>query len=341
MDRNATRRSAGFTLVELLVVIAIIGILVALLLPAIQAAREAARRSSCTNNLKQQGLGILNFESAHKKLPSGGQGTDWSQSPPVTAFNLHSTFTHILPFMEEATAAAQFDMRYAYNDKRAPDNQIAAKTPVAAFLCPSNSLKVEDPSGYGTVDYMPTVYTDIDPVTGMRNASGAGIRMDGALALKGVSLGRIADGTSKTIAIAEDCGRNFETQSPFTTSKYPDPVESAGNMAADAGTPSKNRALNRWAEPDTGNGVSGPPNQAAGKNDVVNNNNHPLGGPADCPWSTNNCGPNDEIFSLHPGGANAVFCDGSVHFLAESIDSRVVRFLITRAEGLPPNYDFD
>src|ERR1700750_1111529 len=112
-----SRRSYGFTLVELLVVIAIIGILVALLLPAIQAAREAARRTQCTNKMKQLGLAILNYESARKVLPlaytpnyTGNQdyGACSGSSNPSTFINnpsnnlkIHSILTFILPFMEE------------------------------------------------------------------------------------------------------------------------------------------------------------------------------------------------------------------------------------------------
>jgi prepilin-type processing-associated H-X9-DG protein len=66
----------------------------------------------------------------------------------------------------------------------------------------------------------------------------------------------------------------------------------------------------------------------------VNNNRSPVNGPADCPWSTNNCGPNDEIFSFHPAGANVVFCDGSVRFVAENISGPTIRFLVTRDEGI-------
>src|SRR5690242_2608205 len=105
-----TQNRFAFTLVELLVVIAIIGVLVALLLPAVQMARESARRMSCQNNLHQMGLALHNHENTNGKFPSGGEGTDWSQNPPGTAFDLHSTFTRILPYIEQGAAFGQFDL---------------------------------------------------------------------------------------------------------------------------------------------------------------------------------------------------------------------------------------
>jgi prepilin-type N-terminal cleavage/methylation domain-containing protein len=333
-SRNMNRglkRVEGFTLVELLVVIAIIGILVALLLPAIQAAREAARRSQCMNNMRQIGTALHNYVSAKSKLPSGGEGTDWTTNG--TGFDINSTFTQLLPYMEEVTIAGMYDYKYAYNDLARPTNQQAAKVEIPSFRCPSNSMKVPDPAGYGGVDYMPTVYTDIHPVTGARDPStptARNSRADGALALRPANIGKITDGTSKTIAIAEDVGRNFETEEPYTKSKYPD----IANIAPDAKTPSGNRAINRWAEPDTGNGVSGPPNSVVGAlKNPINNNSTPQFGPPDCPWSTNNCGPNDEIFSFHPGGAITVFADGSAHFIEETIEPVALRCLVTRSEN--------
>ncbi len=343
MRSKSTNRATGvpnaaFTLVELLVVIAIIGILVALLLPAIQAARESARRTSCFNNVKQMGLAILNFESATKRLPSGGEGTDRSSGVPKTGFDLQSTFTQILPYLEEVNVDKLYDKKFAYNDKRAPNNQVAAKTHLPAFLCPSNPMEEQDPYGYGQTDFMPTVYTDIDPNTGLRNQMDPKLRMDGALALGQVSLAKVRDGTSHTMALAEDVGRYYETVKPNCKSAYPDPVVAAGNNA-DPPTPSGNRAINRWAEPDTGNGISGPPNSVLGNlKGVINNNQLPNGGPSDCLWSNNNCGPNDEIFSFHPGVALALFADGSAHAIGEDIDPRALRKLVTRNEGTPTDY---
>ena len=321
------RRRPAFTLVELLVVIAIIGVLVALLLPAVQAAREAARRSQCLNNSKQMGLAILNFESAKKLLPSGGEGTDWTDpANPQTGFDRHSTFTQVLAYLEQAAIASQFDLKKAYNDPLAPQNQRAAKGRVEAFLCPSNSIRQDDPFGYGGTDFMPTVYTDIHPQTGLRDKIAS--RADGALALVPARIALVSDGTSNTIALAEDAGRNWEEFEPFTKSKYADianPVDPP---------PSGFRAINRWAEPDTGNGVSGPPTTTAGNlQPVINNSATPINGPETCKWSENNCGPNDEIFAFHPGGADAVYADGSAHFLNESIAPQVMRTLVTRGEG--------
>jgi prepilin-type N-terminal cleavage/methylation domain-containing protein/prepilin-type processing-associated H-X9-DG protein len=347
-NTRMTRRSAyGFTLIELLVVIAILGVLIALLLPAVQAARESARRMQCTNNLKQIGLGIQNCESQYRKLPTGGEGTDYKVSPPATIFDTveqHSMFTYILPFVEKKDLYDQMNMTYTYRDTRWPGNQTAAKTEISFYLCPSNAfLDRKDPFGYGQLDYFATVYTDIDPVTGLRNKA---TRMDGALAVPATGISAVVDGTSNTIAVIEDSGRTYPTVPFFSKSKYPDPACASGNAdSGDCAGTSNNRAVNRWADPDAaGSGVSGPPNEIA---KYINQNNTPLGGPpgtvapnGPCPWSENNCGPNDEPFAYHVGGCNALFMDGSVHFLADKITGRTLRELITRAEGVPPSGEY-
>lgn len=325
---GARRNPRAFTLVELLVVIAIVGILVALLLPAIQAAREAARASQCKNNLRQVATALQNFASARAQFPSGGQGT--VPNTNSTGYDLHSTFTLCLPYLEQTELADLMNLKFAYNDNRAPNNQLAAKTSLPVLLCPSNALSEPDPQGYGQTDYVPTVHTDINPITGLLDNS---TRMDGALALGGTRLSKITDGTSHTIAIAECSPVNHETLFPFIVGFGPDPVVTAGN-SADTPPPSNARAANRWAEPDNGIGISGPGNNTAGNlRSPINNNNHEHGGPADCPWRTVNCGPNSEIFSFHVAGAHVLLCDGSVDLLSEQLDPRVLRKLVTRAEG--------
>ena len=330
MYRPRSQHRGGFTLIELLVVIAIIAILIGLLLPAVQKVREAAARAQCSNNLKQLGIAINNFQSTFGYLPSGGEGTDFANFPRgPSQFDNFSFFWVILPYIEQQNVYNMMDINFTYEGT--PNNIAAAKTVIKTFLCPSNALRPGtgvDNEGFAYTDYGPPVYTDVDPVTGLRNKP---TRVNGALYWVGrnappgrlgvSSISQITDGTSSTIAIAEDAGRVEPMVSP-----YPDPMGLGNNGL---------RAFWRWAEPDTGYGVSGPPHGNMGV--AVNNNSFPVNGgngPPNCNWvTTNNCGPNDEIFSFHTAGALVVFCDGHVELLATGMDARIVRMLVTPAGG--------
>jgi len=226
MRARHTVRRAAFTLIELLVVIAIIAILIALLVPAVQKVREAAARTQCANNLKQIGLAIHNFHDSYKKLPSGGEGTDFVNFPTgPSQFDNFSFFTVILPYVEQGPLWNAMTPALYYESTA--NNIAAAKTVVPVYLCPSNPLRPGtgvDSQGFGYTDYGPTVYTDIDPTTGLRNKP---TRVNGALYWRGPTgtgygsstMAGILDGTSNTIAVAEDAGRVEPQVSP-----YPDPT---------------------------------------------------------------------------------------------------------------------
>jgi prepilin-type N-terminal cleavage/methylation domain-containing protein len=184
---NVVRRIAqpsrqGFTLIELLVVIAIIAVLVSLLLPAVQQAREAARRTQCKNNMKQIGLAVHNFESTFQQLPHPGQCDSTGSSS--TVYMTQSTPTLLLPYIEQANVYNKMDnsLKFAamaaagytttqlhpnasgavYNDANYPDTVAAAKTNIPGFVCPSTPIEAggRSPDGYGVWDYI-RIQTDI------------------------------------------------------------------------------------------------------------------------------------------------------------------------------------
>jgi prepilin-type N-terminal cleavage/methylation domain-containing protein len=340
LGSGVQRKSRGFTLIELLVVIAIIAILIALLLPAVQQAREAARRTQCKNNLKQIGLACHNYESTYSRFPSSGESTDTRVFD--RRFFPVSLYVAILPYVEQDNVYNKMNLGLHYSNAV---NAPLCKTSIPAFQCPSNAITKPDSLQYGITDYMPIAYVDIDPITGLRNPRVAGVALNadapGALGFAR-KMSDTTDGLSNTILVIEDAGKLSQQSGSYDAAVQTyggapgiDPSQMFAVKNVVPGSFGGNfTAPNRWADPDNGSGVSGPPNMTASNaTNIINNNSTPKGGPAGCPWSANNCGPNDEPFSLHTGGCQAVLGDGSVRFLSENLDRHTVRRLCNPSDG--------
>lgn len=217
--KSRLEKNGGFTLVELLVVIAIIGVLVALLLPAVQAAREAARRIQCTNNLKQMGLGFHNYHSAFHRFPFGGAGVVSSNNAAMRARWRPSWGTVLLPYIEQQSIYDEFDTRVPYIDEV---NLIPAARNVATYLCPSApKATMTRPNGdtpnstvtFGRTDYggnygerglrcfpntnCPNTYAD----QGDSSGGGRGVLLFGTE--RQIGIADITDGSSNTAVLGE------------------------------------------------------------------------------------------------------------------------------------------
>ncbi len=327
------RRNSGFTLVELLVVIAIIGILVGLLLPAVQAAREAARRMSCSNNLKQLGLASHNFEGSYKKIPSGY--TSDRIPAPSGAFQGHSVFYFLLPFFEQNNLFESMDRAVPQNNRSTTIDGGRAATPVPTLLCPSDQLPATPlpfPENatpthyYGGTSYKanggsrPIFATSSsnDGVfmctgTGARKASGAAMGVE-------VKFNDISDGLSNTFMFGErrHSDKNFDT---FTTAGwnsgstiigwsrwYPTSGDAGlGNLMFGAFAPMNYQIP--WAHGQPG----APGSQSA--------------------WFVFQDQRLSALGSSHAGGANVALCDGSVRFISNSLPQTVLTRYCRRNDG--------
>ncbi len=156
--------------------------------------------------------------------------------------------------------------------------------------------------------------------------------VQGMLTCDGRTINGVSDGTANTILCIEDAGRAHPNAGKFASlSSRPSPN---GEGPAWSGGGSGGRRMYAWADPDSGaNGLSGPSNSLGDRTARINNSSNPMGGPPECLWTQNNCGPNDEPYGFHTGGCNAVMGDGSVRFLRDSINALTLKNMAGANDG--------
>ncbi len=319
--RNRLRRQ-GFTLVELLVVIAIIGILVGLLLPAVQAAREAARRMQCSNNLKQIGLSLLNYESAHKKLPPGD-----CIEMPITRGELPQASTHafILPYLEAGNSYSTFNFSFQVNGNAA--NAQARTQLISVYNCPSDPAPNRGIVA-SIIDAATTNYMQSLGATSHQNPASASPQHGIFYRNSFTRLSSITDGLSNTAMFSE-------------IKKGPNGAGSLAVVAA--GTPDDFRVATRPAAASwTGNDILVPPADCETRSSSawLYRGLQYYRGLLVATYYTHTLTPNARrrdcitggLFyghmaarSYHTGGVSMGLADGSIQFISDSIDGQIWR----------------
>jgi prepilin-type N-terminal cleavage/methylation domain-containing protein/prepilin-type processing-associated H-X9-DG protein len=299
------RAPRAFTLVELLVVIAIIGVLVALLLPAVQMARESARRTQCGNNLKQIGIGLHSFHDTYGSLPPGAVTSSTGvagRKLNIAGNKIHAWVVFLYPYIEQKNLADAYKWEQNWYDA---GNKTVREQYVGTMICPSTPIpKRLDSSSTSSVSWSAAA-SDYGVMNGVNNTGlnplglierGTNLKPDGCMRVDGLQkFSDVTDGLSNTFWICEDAGRPaiYRAKAQRFSGRF------SGASAVDRDNEFILHGYN-----------------AAGTTN-----------PGPCPM---NCTNDNELYAFHPGGAQVSMGDGSVRFLASNMPLRIVAALITR-----------
>ena len=328
------RPRAGFTIIEILVVVAIFGLLVSLLLPTVQVAREAARRTQCSSNLRQIALAAANHVAIEKRFPLGSESRRWDDRPnfPHQYFRW-SVLAHLAPYYEETDLLQSLDLTVplyiSFNPALvAPQNKPIVKLTVPLFLCPSDR-RLAVAEDFGPANYVGCTGSGLD---------GTPFSTDGLFFVNSsVRPHEIADGLSKTVAFSESILGEGETDT--TDSAFANPDTAYAFVMRAPLTDPICRAAARWNKEDL-RGFSWANGEY--RTTLYNHARRPNDPEIDCIGVVMSTSDKARLYaaygwraarSRHAGGVNVVMADGSGQFVGDSVDPAVWKALATRAGG--------
>jgi prepilin-type N-terminal cleavage/methylation domain-containing protein/prepilin-type processing-associated H-X9-DG protein len=321
----------AFTLIELLVVIAIIAVLIGLLIPAVQKVRESAHRAKCQNNLKQIGLAVLNFENANGCFPpAASMGT--SSTPGAQPGNFYAVHARILPFLEQDAIYRMVDLSYSATIQPSVTAQR-----ISVYICPSDPNDRPGPGApgpYGT-SYGAGMGDWFTFNISARTGGNGAVPWVMYPSQQGVRQTDIADGTANTVGFAEV--KMFGSYIAQLASLSSTPPATPADMVAIGGTLHVGECHSTWAVGDEmyiGITFVFPPNTFVPYTNPADGQEYDVDGV----WPTNGSGTYHSAItsrSYHRGGVNALFMDGSVRFITDSIAQLTWRAVGTRNGGEP------